>query len=402
MAKKFISFLGTGKYLECSYQFKEKCGNKVIYIQEDLIDRFCTDFSEEDKIVIFLTKEARETHWTNKLEVILNSKGLKCNIDDVDINLSKTESDIWKLFEQIYSKIEFGDEIIFDLTHSFRYLPMLFFSVLHYASFIKKVSVKGIYYGAFDAKDSTSNIAPIFDLTDSFKIMEWANAADAFSNYGIADKLVKCVNERASDFIGSAGLARNILGISKDISYSRLISIAEGDKFKSVKKGIADLEDNLQPAFNPILETVSKKIEKFEEKSTLNFIPAVQWCIDHEMVPQGFTILQEGLLSYIIAKQELNVQDRILREILSNILSTQYNANYQPHSQEANYEVEINRIREDDFFSDELCQIYRSIGQSRNDVNHGGTGDNATERTEKLFNNLKKRFKEVKDLLKLD
>lgn len=399
MAKKFFSFLGTNNYQECVYQFQKKTGKKVVYIQDDLIDRFCTEFGKDDKIVFFLTKKAREKHWKDKLENIIINKQLKCQICPIDVMDSETESDIWGLFEQIYNTIEQNDEVIFDLTYSLRYLPMLFFSILHYSVFTKEISVKGIYYGAWEVKGEVNGetVSPIFDLTDTFNIMEWANAADAFTNYGIADKLVRCVNSSAKDFIGSSGLAKSISSMTKDILYSRTIPIAQGDKFKRVKEGIEKLEPSLQPPFKPILETVFKKIDGFKDNETKNFIPAVKWCIAHEMIPQGVTILQEGLLSYILNRCSLDYQNRNLRILVSGRLNQRDTQEYKPDSEEIKYKKEIDEIFKDEFVQ-ECRAFYQSITQLRNDVNHGGTNEHATVSTEKLYNNLKNRFEEVRAL----
>lgn len=396
MAKKFISFLGTGNYQECIYQLNEVEGKTVVYIQDDLIDRFCSEYTEEDKILIFLTKEAREKHWENKLCTILEEKKLSCQLCPIDITDNKSVSDIWGLFEQIHNVIEENDEIIFDLTHSFRYLPMLFFSILHYSTFTKNISVEGIYYGAWEARKD--NIAPIFDLTDSFRIMQWANATDVYLSYGEADKIEKCVRTTAKDFIGSSSLSKNILAITEDIKCSRLKSIVKSDKIQKVKKSISELEINLQPAFKPIISKISKKIENFETDSTLNFIPAVKWCIDHKMVSQGITLLQEGALSYIIDKNGFDYSNKDLRECISDRLGYDKTDEYTPRLNEEEYKSQIEKIFNDNF-TKEYRNIYQSIRQLRNDINHAGINEQSTESTDRLFNQLKKQFENVKNLI---
>lgn len=396
MAKKFISFLGTGKYDKCQYKFQENIGKEVKYIQDDLIDRFCGDYDENDKVVFFLTSEAKNAHWSTGLENTIKEKNLKCKICPVDIKDSKTESDIWGLFQQIYENIDEYDEIIFDLTHSFRYLPMLFFSILHYASFLKNISVQGIYYGAFDPK-SESKVAPIFDLTDSFKVMEWANAADAFVSYGYADKLEKLAKERGKDFIGAGNLAKNISTMSKSIMCSRIPEIVAGKVFDCIDTKISQGAGNLQPAFKPILEKVSDKISGFKRNDASNFIPAVQWSVDHKMVPQGATILQEGFLTYIMCRHVSVADtdilyDRDLRQYVSDRLHRYSEENV------SEYKELLDKICKDKFTQD-CCEIWKEISQLRNAVNHGGTDKNHQNSSDSLFNQLEKLFKSVKSIV---
>lgn len=399
MGKNFISFLGTGKYEECVYSFKEKPSNKVIYIQDALIDLFCSDFAENDKITIFLTSQAKEKHWNN-LKSVIENKNLQCRLNPVDITDSKTEADIWGLFEQIYNQINMKDEIIFDLTHSFRYLPMLFFSILNYATYLKEISVRGIYYGAWEARKLEDNIAPIFDLTQTYELMQWANAADVFTNYGISDKLVRCVRRTAKDYLGTAGLVKQIESISKNISYSRSIQILKGEMFDEVRKKINDLADNnLQPAFKPILKKVTDKISDFNNDSALNFIPAVKWCIAHEMIPQGITMLQEGIISFVIDRHNLNYTDRELRTLISSYFHRDLKSDFEEDERHQKYKHEIEVIFNDSLVKD-LTPIYQSITPTRNDINHGGTNEVSSSSTERLFANLKKRFEEVEEVFK--
>ena len=186
MARKFISFLGTGNYQPCKYRLNDALSSEVTFIQEALADKLCRDYSAEDSICIFVTKEAKKKYW-QALYNQLSGLNLSCKIIPTDIADSKTQADIWNLFQTLYDAIDEGDSIIFDLTHSFRYLPMLFFSILNYAQYLKHISVEGIYYGAYEAR--TDAAAPVFDMLDAYTVMQWANAADAFTSYGIADKL---------------------------------------------------------------------------------------------------------------------------------------------------------------------------------------------------------------------
>ena len=62
MARKFISMLGTSNYRSCVYSN----GNEKVetrFIQKALTDIYMKDIKPEDKIVIFLTKLAREKNW---------------------------------------------------------------------------------------------------------------------------------------------------------------------------------------------------------------------------------------------------------------------------------------------------------------------------------------------------
>lgn len=50
---------------------------------------------------------------------------LPVEIRPVDIVDGKDEDEMWKIFNALFNELRDGDELYFDLTHSFRYIPML-------------------------------------------------------------------------------------------------------------------------------------------------------------------------------------------------------------------------------------------------------------------------------------
>ena len=64
MAKIYLSFLGTTDYLPCTY-FRENVGEveNVRFLQEAMISLFCSDWTQEDRIRIFVTDTAESKIW---------------------------------------------------------------------------------------------------------------------------------------------------------------------------------------------------------------------------------------------------------------------------------------------------------------------------------------------------
>lgn len=404
MAKKFMSFLGTGKYEVCSYTLCNNKSGKVKFVQDALIDFCCQSYTADDSICIFLTKEAREKHW-QELEQILAAKNLPCQIKGININDSKSNADIWTLFNTLYESIDEKDEIIFDLTHSFRYLPMLFFSVLNYAQYLKKIDVKGIYYGAWEARAEDNDEAPVFDMLPSYELMKWASAADAFTNYGAADKIVDLVKSKNDQ--DSLKLAKNINEISEAINCSRGYEIVAGDIFRETKEQIEMLNTGKIEAFKPILKTVTDQISVFESLSAKNFIPAVEWCIERNMVAQGVTILQEGILTYLLEYTNLDYTNKDMRMDLGNMLSY-----FKPLAQNDRLKKNSKNIATLQYIESleltyQLKPIYSNLANKlRNDVNHGGFGGKTNKKgnfrttsIKTIKNRLNSYFIKVKNIL---
>jgi len=146
MAKKLISFLGTNAYLHTIYTIDNFKSEPVRYIQEALAKYQCQNWDENDEVIIFATTgengsivknwESGQLNTHDKyglsyekeakgLKEILDSLNLKCNITMVPIPDGILENEIWKIIENIDNVIEQNDELYIDITHSFRYIPMI-------------------------------------------------------------------------------------------------------------------------------------------------------------------------------------------------------------------------------------------------------------------------------------
>jgi len=62
LARKFLSFLGTTDYKECTYAYGnlQELQYSTRYIQEAILKTICKDWTKEDTAVIFLKKEAEK------------------------------------------------------------------------------------------------------------------------------------------------------------------------------------------------------------------------------------------------------------------------------------------------------------------------------------------------------
>jgi len=410
-AKVFISFLGTGNYSECEYAFGEN-SIKTKYIQQALIEMLCKDFSMNDRIYFFLTEEARikkwETHNEKGLKEIIESLKLSAQIITVSIPVGKTEDEIWEIFNIMYGVLAENDSVILDITHGFRSLPMLGFSILHYAHYLKNVTLNGIYYGAFEARDIVTNKAPIFELTQFYNLMQWASAADAFANYGISDKLQHIVRETAHLFIGTKGIADSVAKVTESMSTLRGVDIVSGSIFTSCINRIDKLETTgtFQTPFKPIFAKVKEKLKPFKENSSQNFFYAVKWYMDHKMIPQALTMMQEGLLTYLMEKKELDYRNRKNREDVNNYLRymvlNQHKEKIEwKFTDEQEQKYKDWGLKSNDNLFGIVANIYNEICELRNDVNHGGFNKSATtsirisEKAEKLFIKMKSICEEL-------
>ena len=190
MARKvFISFLGSNNYLETYYSLEdEKSKRPVRFIQEDLVKRLCNEWTKDDRILIFCTDDSKTKNWLNDghgdeklegLEYRLKSLKLPIQIEMTEISEGFSEEEIWSIFNSVYGKLQEEDEIYFDVTHSFRSIPLFSTILFNYAHYLKRTNLVGVYYGAFEKLGPAymvrhipveERIAPIIDLTSIVRL----------------------------------------------------------------------------------------------------------------------------------------------------------------------------------------------------------------------------------------
>ncbi|UJG44409.1 MAG: TIGR02221 family CRISPR-associated protein [Candidatus Heimdallarchaeum endolithica] len=435
MAKILLSFLGTRNYLECNYYLNEKKVEGVKYIQEALVRFLCEEWTEEDKIVIFITEESREKHWNTeddvlkkdhspKLKEILESLNLDCEIKTVLIPVGRSEEELWEIFEKMFDSISKEDEIILDITHAFRFIPFLMLIVLNYSIVIKKISILGIYYGAFEAIGAYNEVkempvekrnAPVFDLSPFIDLLNWTLITQNFLKFGElrdVNRFLKRRREKHNTFFMELKKEQNLFNqinaFTSLFKTNRGYEIIKEHDFKALKTRIKRVErkDSQTRLLNHLLELIYLKLKNFENEDIENGYRAVDWCIEHGLVQQAYTLLQENMISEIFLKvyTEEKLRDHDLREkIVKNAFNDKIKYNYEEFykekkeylsDEELNEIVRINKI-----IPEEYILIFQDLRNYRNDINHAGlTKDPKKSRVLiKSIKELNERIKKVRE-----
>lgn len=140
--KIFLSFLGISSYEPVSYWITRSAENAPLekYVQKTILNHLAPTFSADDQAYIFLTDEARAANWENdghydrKEKTVIPNIGLAQQIkqaayafgvNPVDVDGESEPEAIWATFERVFDCIQPNDEVYLDITHSWRYLPML-------------------------------------------------------------------------------------------------------------------------------------------------------------------------------------------------------------------------------------------------------------------------------------
>ncbi|WCL81790.1 TM1812 family CRISPR-associated protein [Saprospira sp. CCB-QB6] len=272
----------------------------------------------------------------------------------VDILEGFTEEDIWEIFSTIVNELDALQtdkkggksvelELYFDITNGFRFFPMLMFSLINYVSAVQNCKLKQVLYGNYDAgmavrqealgklsEEQKAELrqqaveAPIQILTNIVELNQWTEAVEMFTKSADAYSLNKLLKDSVN--VSEKKLGEELFALTEAVKTCRGKELTQKLKLKETKKRIQSLKmdssGGMKKQLKPLLNKIESKINNFNSKTTENGFAAVEWCIQHGMVQQGYTFLQETLISWLI-EQTYNlsqIDDKHLRDIAKSAL----------------------------------------------------------------------------------
>lgn len=435
MARAYLSFLGTNDYLNCTYFKNNKELKNVRFVQQATLYFYCREWTSEDRILIFTTDEAYEKNWLDNghrgpegnilkrtgLERCIESLKLSPPVKRVPIPEGKSEKEIWDIFNKVFEQLNQGEEVIFDITHAFRSIPMLAIVVLNYAKVMKDITLQGIYYGALEVLGNIKKVkdipvdkrrVPIFDLTSFDMLMDWTLAIDRFVKSGDAAQISVLANSSARSILSDTkgkdrsphilrNIANNLDEFTKALSTCRGLEIS--GIVNKMQKNINQLEllDYIFPVpFKPVFHKIKNQIKLFNGDIISDGIQAVKWCHEHNLIQQGYTILEEMLISYCMTQIGQKPQDWNKREIVNQAVHI-----YLYKTPESEWREDVsenkNNINELLNFFDgntQIAKLMRNLSQDRNDLNHAGYNPNPMQ-ADKFTNKLQGYIEKVENYI---
>lgn len=414
--KKIVSFLGTGRYEEIIYSY-DGVQLKTPYIQE-LVHKIV---GKDSLFIIGLTSYARERNW-ERLKSIFDEYNV--NYKTIDMLEGKNKSEVWKNFDKIFDEFEEKDEIYFDITHSFRSLPFVVMSVINYARFTKDIDMKEIFYGAYEARETVNGetVAPLFNLSAFTSITDWTMSADKFITTGATDKLEESIDR----------VTRPVLQGKNGEEKAHAIKIKNlKDKLKRFSDALytvrgsdisrygVELKDDLMRLKSqtgsggggtgvleeamPLLKISDKMLSRVEHYTgdlVEDMNHSAKMCHDLNLIQQGFTILQENIISHVIEKYNtennppIDMDNRGGERFRAGMAISTLRASGNGKIREDCVETR-DKIKK--YVTNETSELYNDISNYRNDLSHAGFKEDRIK-AEKFKSALKShiaRFEEI-------
>lgn len=313
---KIISFLGLGNYQETTYLLGSN-QHKTSFCQEALVE-----FYQPNTLYVFLTetvktqppKGATETNWST-LHKRLSSR---VNLQPIDIPENNTPEDIWAIFQKVNECLEEGDHVLFDITYSFRSVPIVALISVSYLRIVRRINIEGLLYGALEARNKETGKTPIFDLLPIISLLDWTTATDQFIKTGNGQALAALL-QREGDTTAKE-LAQGINTIAEGLHLLRPVTVMQQSaKLPALIESAIPTISNGVPPFTALLKRVEHDYSAFGLEDPINYqinaqaalvcqLKMIEWYANKGQTVQALSMAREWLPSLLCYHFNLDPQ----------------------------------------------------------------------------------------------
>lgn len=440
MSKVFMTVVGTSNYNETAYKLGDAEPITNRFVQKSLLTLLKNKGEEFDKIIFFLTNEAKEGNWKryyrkNKYtgkETIYENEGLEAFLEEnfpgkymaVPISTAENEEGILSLFNNMYDSMTEGDEITLDVTHGFRSISFLFFPVISYAKELKKIKIDHIYYGNY-IEDKTPT--EIVDLKKYDEILDWSNAAHNFIASGNASEIKELSDKRYNsidnkkEFSEANTVSKWLLNLTNALLTCKGANEQSESIAVSAKK-LIDSSENLKKSprykeyvlYHKLIEHAIESVRGFSGvKSHYELgLQAAEWYKNRNLVQQAYTAMRETIISFLcsVFGNEENADNKDFRlDVVTDVLNTYVKEKSKKHdmdkalknllykpvfSENINYKLVC--IKMFDMLKKIDCDFIMQLTDTRNKINHFGMNKNTVTISK---DNLERHYEDTKKFI---
>lgn len=393
---KAISFLGKGEYREVTYFWQDRT------CVTDLFPEAVARLFEPEKLFVLVTPQVKLHRNFDRL-----SERLGEMVHFVDIPEGKTEKELWEIFDRCVAVVGDGDEVLLDITHAFRSLPLVVFAVAAYLRRVKEVSIRHIIYGAFDPEDKSGR-APILDLTLLLELLDWLSGAELFLWRGdgtfLAEKMAKVHQslwrEQREDELPRKlkSLAMGLSDFSCSLAFAHPRDVmVHACKVQKLLDAVTPEVERWAKPFGVILDQVKGIVgsfacdepERLDAQNLTKQLALIEYLLEKDLTLQAVLLAREWVVSYVILERGYgDWLDRSVRLEVEDVLGA------------AKAESQGENVELPEWFralpkSEEVAQVWNSLANLRNDLAHCGMHRKAQE-----ARSLKSRARELPERLR--
>lgn len=354
MAKTLISFLGTGlaekqdgtklrEYRKATYSYESKVIGESPFVSSLLMDYFQFDniiligtvksmweavyhyyceknnFEFDLYMYIELADKIDKANNQTNLNVLDLSEVRKVigqNSDAVLIpyGLNRVEQiEIFKTISETFKRFNDGDEIILDVTHSFRSLPLFATTIINYFQSLteKKIQFEKVYYGMLDAMREFDGIAPIVDISTAVELQKWTTAAYSFKEYGKGKLLADLLGGDEGDMI-------KIFSDAVNINYLNEIKARLTNFQQFSQKKLSN--EFAQWVVPEVLASFAKRLQKVGGSNWKFQFELSQWHYERENFSSAYIVFVESILTFVCEHNGWKLDEKPKREAAKKLI----------------------------------------------------------------------------------
>ncbi len=376
---KVISFLGTAAYKSTTYVWGEEEHTTQFF------PAAVARFIKPEKLLICATPTVQRHENLNQLGQQLDQQAVVWEV--VPIPEGHSESDLWLIFDVLTAAVTEGEEVTFDVTHSFRSLPILALLAVAYLKTAKRVKVHRVLYGAFEARDEQTNRSPVFDLTPFVSLLDWLTATDQFVQTGDARRLAKLLNPTGQVKGATAMAAQSLSEVSLAAFLCQPFALMS--KAQTLDSYLHDAEQELAQQARPfgvVRDQITSSFGIFgadfqhDAQGGLRAqLRMIEWYYKNNQLIQAITLSREWLIdavTYRLGKPiDLDLSNRKIMEEavsgLSRVGQERRDENGEKYTVSPSSLNEYGRVIYNTWPEREiLCDIWNHLQPTRNALDH--------------------------------
>lgn len=218
---------------------------------------------------------------------IMVAERLGYDVRLVRIPYGRSQDEQIQILEHIAEQVNEGDDVVLDVTHGLRHLPMLGLVSAVLLGSVRRAQVRGVYYGALDIR--MGDVAPVLELSGLLAIADWARAVARFEGGGDYGAM-------AHELAG-AGLPEELVAALRKASFCEQVcrygqAVNQLNQARSVlKRGLAGPARLLTVPLQRVLERV--KATSLAERQYM--LARAAW--DRGDLLRAVTLLQEAVIT---------------------------------------------------------------------------------------------------------
>jgi CRISPR-associated DxTHG motif protein len=299
---KAISFLGPTDYKTVTYTYRDQEFTTRLF--PEALFHFFPDLQQ---LYVFATPTVQSHPNLAQLRERVPPDRLTV----VPIPEGHTEEELWDIFSALTEVVAEREEVVFDITHSFRSIPFLTFLAAAYLRAARRARIRAVVYGAYEARPKDDpGPRPVFDLTPFVSLLDWLAATNQFIHTGDAQYLARLLRQegeaRRSGALKHAGETLEPFSLAVMLCRPLEVMRDAGRMENMLKRAANDMAQWARP-FTVMADRIQAEYGKYNLPDPIGDVAAslrhqlsiIRWYAEHGQIIQAVTLAREWVVTAV-------------------------------------------------------------------------------------------------------